>query len=112
MRQGAPGLIFQINKMSKITKKEIDWLVRDKYQGKKPESKKLDQGMRELVQIKRVFDDKAGLVARYASARAEARGATEAADPDRAAVLGTLADAIFDQAWLAPTGQLRRNAST
>ncbi len=43
MRQGAPGLIFQINKMSKITKKEIDWLVRDKYQGKKPESKKLDQ---------------------------------------------------------------------
>ena len=58
----------------------------------------------ELVQLKRAFDDKAAQVVRYATARAEARGATEAADADRAALLGTLADAIFDQAWLAPTG--------
>ena len=58
----------------------------------------------ELVQLKRAFDDKTAQVVRYAAARADARGATEAADADRAAVLGTLADAIFDQAWLAPTG--------
>jgi len=58
----------------------------------------------ELVQLKRAFDDKAAQVARYASARADARGAADAADTDRAALLGTLADAIFDQAWLAPTG--------
>jgi signal transduction histidine kinase len=58
----------------------------------------------ELVQLKRAFDDKAAQVTRYAAARAEARSATEAADADRGAVLGALADAIFDQAWLAPTG--------
>lgn len=58
----------------------------------------------ELVQLKRAFDDKAAQVVRYAGARAEAQGATVAADADRAALLGTLADAIFDQAWLAPTG--------
>jgi signal transduction histidine kinase len=58
----------------------------------------------ELVQLKRAFDDKAAQVARYAAARSEARRAAESADADQASVLGTLADAIFDQAWLAPTG--------
>lgn len=45
----------------------------------------------ELVPLRRAFDDKAALLERHASARAEAQN-TE------------LADAIFDQAWLAPTG--------
>jgi signal transduction histidine kinase len=58
----------------------------------------------ELVQLKRALDDKAAQVVRYAAARAAARDAAEAQDADRAALLGTLADAIFDQAWLAPTG--------
>jgi signal transduction histidine kinase len=58
----------------------------------------------ELVQLKRAFDDKAAQVLRYAGAHAQAQGTTGAADTDRAALLGTLADAIFDQAWLAPTG--------
>jgi signal transduction histidine kinase len=57
----------------------------------------------ELVQLKRALDDKAAQVERYAAARAEARAA-EATDPGRAADLAALADAIFDQAWLAPTG--------
>ncbi len=47
----------------------------------------------ELVQLKRAFDDKAALVARHASARAEAGRA----DPSEA-------DALFDQAWFASTG--------
>jgi len=58
----------------------------------------------ELVQLKLAFDDKAAQVERYAATLAETRNATEAADADRAAVLGKLAEAIFDQAWLAPTG--------
>lgn len=58
----------------------------------------------ELVQVKRALDDKAAQVARYAAARAQARSAAQAGNADQAAVLGTLADAIFDQAWLAPTG--------
>jgi signal transduction histidine kinase len=58
----------------------------------------------ELVQLKRALDDKAAQVLRYADARADARAAMESGDADRAAVLGSLADAIFDQVWLAPTG--------
>ncbi|HTP62453.1 MAG TPA: ATP-binding protein [Burkholderiales bacterium] len=44
----------------------------------------------ELVQLKRAFDDKAALVDRYTAARADTQGAEAA-------------DAIFEQAWLAPT---------
>jgi hypothetical protein len=56
----------------------------------------------ELVQLKRAFDE--GARWRYARARG---GATEAADADRAAPLGTLADAIRP-GWLAPTGPASR----
>ena len=58
----------------------------------------------ELAQVKRAFDDKAAQVMRYAATRAQASGAAQAGNADQAALLGTLADAIFDQAWLAPTG--------
>jgi len=58
----------------------------------------------ELVHLKRAFDDKAAQVERYAATLAEMRNATATADADRAALLGKLAEAIFDQAWLAPTG--------
>jgi signal transduction histidine kinase len=57
----------------------------------------------ELAQLKRAFDDKADQVERYAAGRAQAQAA-QASDPARAADLTSLADAIFDQAWLAPTG--------
>jgi signal transduction histidine kinase len=57
----------------------------------------------ELAQLRLAFDDKAALVERHAAARAEAQSA-EAADPARAVELRALADAVFDQAWLAATG--------
>jgi signal transduction histidine kinase len=57
----------------------------------------------ELVQLRRAFDDKAAQAERYAATRAQAHAA-QASDPARAADLASLADAIFDQAWLAPTG--------
>jgi len=58
----------------------------------------------ELVRLKHAFDDKSAQVERYAATLAEMGKATEAADADRAALIGKLAEAIFDQAWLAPTG--------
>jgi signal transduction histidine kinase len=57
----------------------------------------------ELAQLRRAFDDKAGLVERHAAARAEAQAAA-ATDANRAEELRAIADAIFDQAWLAATG--------
>lgn len=55
---------------------------------------------RELVQLKRVFEEKAALVARHAAARADA-ARSDPADAAKAAELRLAGDALFDQAWSA-----------
>ena len=60
----------------------------------------------ELAQLKRAFDEKAALIARYAEAQAAlvaARGA-DPADEAKVAELRAIADILFDQAWFASTG--------
>jgi|CXWL01.1.fsa_nt_gi signal transduction histidine kinase len=57
----------------------------------------------ELAQLKRAFEDKAALVARFSEAQA-ALAAAEPADEARVAELRAIADVVFDQAWLASTG--------
>ncbi|MBC7803618.1 MAG: hypothetical protein H7Y16_07050 [Candidatus Parcubacteria bacterium] len=61
---------------------------------------------RELAQLKRAFEEKAALISRFGesqSALASAQGA-EPADEAKLAELRGIADALFDQAWLASTG--------
>jgi two-component system NtrC family sensor kinase len=50
----------------------------------------------QLTALKQAFDEKAGLVSRYAAARAQAASAVPAAAAEEA-------DALFDQAWYAST---------
>ena len=57
----------------------------------------------ELVQLKRALEDKAALVTRHAALRADA-ARTDPADDAKRGELSALGDALFDQAWLAPTG--------
>ncbi|MEO8143019.1 MAG: ATP-binding protein [Betaproteobacteria bacterium] len=60
----------------------------------------------ELAQLKRAFEEKAGLVARFAESQkalAEAQRA-EPVDDAKRAELQANADALFDQAWFAATG--------
>ena len=61
----------------------------------------------ELAPLKRAFDDKAALVERHAAARVKAALPAEAAVQAEASVQAEAAEqanALFDQAWLAPTG--------
>jgi two-component system NtrC family sensor kinase len=57
----------------------------------------------ELAQLKRGFEEKAALVARYAAARADA-ARSGPADAAKTAELQAVADALFDEAWFASTG--------
>ena len=57
----------------------------------------------ELAQLKRAIAEKSELVARHAQIRAEVER-VDAADEPKRAELRALGDAIFDQAWFAPTG--------
>ena len=61
---------------------------------------------RELAQLRRDFEDKAALIGRFESARNAQAEAQRAEPPDaaRAAELTAAADALFESAWLAPTG--------
>ena len=60
---------------------------------------------RELAQLKRAFEDKYALLARFAEAQAALAGA-RAGETDEAklAELRAIADVLFDQAWLSSTG--------
>jgi len=57
----------------------------------------------ELTQLKRGFEEKAALVARYAAARADATR-SDPADAAKTAELQAVANALFDEAWFASTG--------
>jgi hypothetical protein len=60
---------------------------------------------RELAQLKRAFQDKAALIARFAEAQAALAGArAPETDEAKIAELRAIADVLFDQAWLASTG--------
>jgi len=61
---------------------------------------------RELTQIKRAFEEKAALIARFAEARTALAGAQrdEPADEAKLTELRAIADVLFDQAWFASTG--------
>lgn len=60
----------------------------------------------ELAQLKRAFEEKAAMVARFAEAQAALAGAraSEPAEETRLGELRAIADVLFDQAWFASTG--------
>jgi len=60
----------------------------------------------ELAQLKRAFEDKSALIARFAELQAAIAGArgSEPVDENKLGELRAIADVLFDQAWFASTG--------